>query len=110
VGYQYFKLSSMGGNVGYVAIREDTDALFLSKIYIAKKYRSRGYARKVLKFVEHSCGVKQINKIWLTVNRNNEASIKVYESLGFIKTGTQVADIGQGYVMDDYIMEKTLQR
>ena len=110
VGYQYFKLSSMGGDIGYVAIREDTDALFLSKIYIAKKYRSRGYARKVLEFIERICGDKQLNKIWLTVNRYNEASIKIYENLGFLITGTQVADIGQGYVMDDYIMEKTLQR
>jgi hypothetical protein len=42
------------------------------------------------------------------VNRNNENSIKTYERFGFDKAGTQVADIGGGFVMDDYIMEKTI--
>lgn len=27
----------------------------------------------------------------------------IYETLGFAKTRTQVADIGSGFVMDDYI-------
>jgi RimJ/RimL family protein N-acetyltransferase len=57
--------------------------------------------------MEQLCTDKNLMKIWLTVNRFNDTSIKIYESLGFLKTGTQVADIGSGFVMDDYIMEKT---
>jgi RimJ/RimL family protein N-acetyltransferase len=108
-GYQYYMISSLGGNVGYIAIREDNDSLFLSKLYIAKKYRGRGYARKFLEYIQQICEDMQLGKIRLTVNRYNEASINIYENLGFVKIGTQVADIGQGYVMDDYIMEKSLQ-
>jgi RimJ/RimL family protein N-acetyltransferase len=55
------------------------------------------------------CKEKGYHKIWLTVNRFNENTIKVYEKKGFIKTRTQVADIGNGFVMDDYIMEKTIE-
>ena len=53
---------------------------------------------------------KDINckKISLTVNRNNLNSIKAYENAGFKNTGELIQDIGHGYVMDDYSMEKFL--
>jgi ribosomal protein S18 acetylase RimI-like enzyme len=56
--------------------------------------------------LEDLCRRDGLPKIWLTVNRNNSNSIKTYESLGFVKSRTQIADIGEGFVMDDYIMEK----
>jgi RimJ/RimL family protein N-acetyltransferase len=49
-----------------------------------------------------------LNKIALTVNKNNVNSIKAYEKMGFKNVGSVVQDIGSGYVMDDYKMEKTL--
>lgn len=107
-GYLYFKLVGLAGTTGYFAIQPDSGSLFLSKIYIQKKFRGRGYARKALTFIEDYCRREGLKKIWLTVNRNNLDSIKVYESLGFYKTAEKVADIGAGYVMDDYIMEKPL--
>lgn len=107
-GYQYFMLVCLGGNAGYVAFCKDEEALFLSKIYIARKYRGRGYARKALDFIEEISKRNKVNKIWLTVNRHNDSSINIYEQLGFVISGTQVADIGSGFVMDDYIMEKAL--
>ena len=44
-------------------------------------------------------------KLQLQVNRDNKAKY-FYEKLGFEVVRTQVFDIGQGYVMDDYVMEK----
>ena len=41
----------------------------------------------------------------MTVNRNNTGSVAAYEKMGFQKVREQVAEIGGGYVMDDYIME-----
>lgn len=107
-GYQYYKLENLGGLAGYFSIHMDSDSLFLSKIYIDKKYRGRNYSRKIMGYLEQVCKENKLSKIWLTVNRENIASIAVYETLGFVKTRTQVADIGSGYVMDDYIMEKSL--
>lgn len=107
-GYFYYKLVSMAGTVGYFAIQVETDSLFLSKIYIAKKYRGRGYARKTLDFIEEYSRKKGLKKIWLTVNRKNENSIKVYHRLGFTKIEEKVTDIGAGYVMDDYVLGKEL--
>ncbi len=108
-GYEYFLLKSLGGDVGYISFHKEEKALFLSKIYIAKRFRGRGYARKVFQMLEDICRRDGLNKIWLTVNRNNNNSINTYESLGFEKSGTQIADIGGGFVMDDYIMEKMIK-
>lgn len=45
----------------------------------------------------------KLGYVYLTVNKGNERAIKVYEKFGFIKTDSIVTDIGNGYVMDDYV-------
>jgi len=45
--------------------------------------------------------------IALNVNRRNPAR-QAYERLGFAITGELVTDIGAGFVIDDYRMEKIL--
>ena len=52
---------------------------------------------------------RNLKAVWLTVNRNNSHAIEVYKHKGFIITRTQVADIGNGFVMDDYIFEKNIK-
>jgi hypothetical protein len=37
-------------------------------------------------------------------------SIKCYERLGYSKVEDIVVDIGNGYVMDDFIMSKKVER
>jgi ribosomal protein S18 acetylase RimI-like enzyme len=60
------------------------------------------------KFIE-ICKLRNLKTIWLTCNRNNTESLAVYEHLGFKKVREEVADIGNGFVMDDYIMEYEIQ-
>lgn len=107
-GYQYYQLVGPDGPAGYFAYHAVPEGLFLSKIYIAKDYRGRGYSHKVMEHLEQFADEHRLSKIWLTVNRMNASSILAYEKLGFTKAGTQVSDIGCGFVMDDYIMEKPL--
>jgi len=47
-------------------------------------------------------------KVSLTVNKYNHNSIKAYERIGFINKEELVQDIGGGFVMDDYLMEKPI--
>jgi len=44
----------------------------------------------------------------LTVNINNRQAINVYKHKGFIVAYDQKADIGNGYYMDDHVMELTV--
>lgn len=110
-GYQYYLLQADGAYAGFIGIKEEPQnkSLFLSKIYIDKEYRGLGYGSQSFAFLIDICKRKQYNKIWLTVNRQNKSSIRIYEKNGFRKAYTKVSDIGHGYVMDDYIMEKMLE-
>lgn len=104
----YYLISDQSGPVGYLAVRIEEGSLFLSKLYVLAEHRGKGAASKAMAFLESLCAEQGLNAIWLTVNRHNHASIAVYEKKGFRKVREQVGDIGNGYVMDDYIMEKTM--
>lgn len=107
-GYSYFFLCEGEEPVGYMGIKADGEKLFLSKLYLQKAHRGKGYASKAFAFLETYCRERGFSAIWLTVNRHNESTIRIYEKKGFVTIREQVADIGGGYVMDDYVMEKPL--
>ena len=44
--------------------------------------------------------------MYLTVNTGNELGIRAYRGKGFETIEAVETDIGSGYIMDDYIMEK----
>lgn len=94
--------------IGYIAVKEEEGKLFLSKLYIVKEHRGKGYANQAFSFIEALCSSLHLSHIWLTVNKNNTSSITVYKSKGFQIVREQIADIGQGYMMDDFIMEKEI--
>jgi len=105
-GYEYYLMQADGINAGYLAIRPENSKMFLSKLYLLKEHRGRGYGSRAIRFLAELCKERKLNAIWLTVNRHNASSIAVYERNGFRTVRTQVADIGGGFVMDDYVMEK----
>ena len=107
-GYRYFFLQLGDTKIGYTGIKAEDGKLFLSKIYILKPYRGHGYASQALRFLEEICHKEKLSSIWLTVNKHNDPTIAVYKKKGFQTIRTQVADIGNGFVMDDYIMEKPI--
>lgn len=107
-GYEYFLLSAKDVLVGYTGIRPDGKTLFLSKLYLLREHRKKGYAGQAFAFLERLCRERGLSSIWLTVNRFNEDTIEVYKKKGFLVLRTQVTDIGNGFVMDDYVMEKKL--
>lgn len=104
-GYAYYFICEEGKPAGYIGIVQEEDRLFLSKLYIDRAYRGHGLARKALDFLRKLCKERGLACIYLTVNRNNAGSVAAYEKMGFQKVREQVAEIGGGYVMDDYIME-----
>lgn len=107
-GYEYFLLKEDGQDVGYTAIHAEGGRLFLSKLYLRSNVRGRGYASSVIKYLESLCHERGLTAIWLTCNRFNANTLKVYDHLGFKIIRTEKADIGNGYFMDDFILEKEL--
>lgn len=106
----YYLLETDGEAFGYLAFRDEGDGLFLSKFYIRQAERGCGHGRAALQWLEQQARGRTANKIFLTVNRNNKDTITAYRAMGFSISGTQVKDIGGGFVMDDYLMEKIISR
>ncbi len=107
-GVIYFLVKEDNEFVGYIAVQQKERELFLSKIYIKLSKRRRGCGRKAVHFVEAFAKKRALTKIALTVNKNNLDSIKAYEKMGFKNLGSIIKDIGSGFVMDDFIMEKSV--
>ena len=108
LGYRYFFLQEGNEAVGYMGIQTTEGKLFLSKLYLKKAYRGKGYASQAFHFLESLCKKEQLSSIWLTVNRHNNQAIEVYQHRGFQLIRAQVTDIGQGFVMDDFVLEKPI--
>lgn len=107
--YRYYFLEEDGENFGYFALQPQNDNLFLSKIYIKDKFRGKGYAKKAFtNAIVPIAKELELPKITLTVNKYNLPSIMVYERLGFDRIKSQETDIGNGYIMDDYVYEYTI--
>lgn len=107
-GYEYYQIFDAGEFCGYCGIHPENGKLFLSKLYIKKECRGRHLATKAFQFLKDLCEKRGFASIWLTCNKHNDNSLAVYRHLGFETIDTQVADIGNGFVMDDYIMEFVL--
>ena len=104
-GYRYYMAYENDDLCGYLGIHnEENGVIFISKVYVRRDKRGMGIASKLLERLRED--YPDSVKWYLTVNRYNTSSIAVYEKRGFKITRTQVADIGSGYVMDDYIMER----
>lgn len=109
-GYEYFQIFSGEHVAGYVGIRAEQDALFLSKLYIHKEFRGQHLTRHTMEFLLNLCRERSISKIWLTCNRHNEQSLAIYKHFGFEITREEKTDIGGGYQMDDYILELVVKQ
>jgi|YelNatPaOPRAMG01_1025707.scaffolds.fasta_scaffold00028_11 RimJ/RimL family protein N-acetyltransferase len=105
-GYSYFLIEDDKNYVGYLAALPQKHELFLSKLYLKSSKRGKGLGKKAIHFLEEFALKEKLQKITLTVNKNNINSIKAYEKLGFKNSGAIIQDIGCGYVMDDFRMEK----
>lgn len=107
-GYEYYLISDENTTCGFFGFCLEKDFLFLSKIYLKCEKRGKGLGRKSIEFVEKYAKDHELSKIQLTVNKYNMTSIFIYNNLGFTKTNDVITDIGNGFVMDDFVMEKTL--
>ncbi|MFR9065367.1 MAG: GNAT family N-acetyltransferase, partial [[Clostridium] scindens] len=56
------------------------------------------------------CRERGLSKIYLTCNKHNDNTLAIYDHLGFKITDEQVADIGNGFVMDDYILTYAISK
>lgn len=109
-GYTYCWISTEGRPAAYMAYQEqkDQNKCFLSKLYVKKPYRGQKMARALMAHLVNTCRQHNIHEIYLTVNKNNNHSIEAYKKMMFQVYDAVITDIGQGFVMDDYVMHRII--
>ena len=94
--------------IGYLVCKIETEKIYISKIYLKAETRGKGLGKLLLNRAKELAKQHQKKSIYLNVNKYNVDSIAFYERNGFTKVDEGVFDIGNGYVMDDYILELVL--
>ncbi|MFN8291838.1 MAG: GNAT family N-acetyltransferase [Chitinophagaceae bacterium] len=79
----------------------------LHKIYMLPSIQGKGAGKFVIGEIIKAIARKGGQSLQLNVNRNNKAK-EFYEKLGFTVIRQEDIDIGNGYFMNDYIMEKKI--
>ncbi|MFV0362987.1 MAG: GNAT family N-acetyltransferase [Suipraeoptans sp.] len=102
--YMYNIIKNGDNAIGYFGFQIKESKLFLSKLYIKENMRGNGISRTVIEYLIGICKDKKLSCIWLTCNKGNENTLNAYRHFGFEQTDSVITDIGNGYVMDDYIM------
>lgn len=79
----------------------------LHKIYILPSLQGKGAGKFVIGEIVKAMARKGGRALQLNVNRNNKAK-DFYQKLGFNIIREEDIDIGNGYFMNDYVMEKKI--
>lgn len=107
-GAQFIFVYEGNEAVGFASYQEIEPALFkLHKLYVLPSQQGKGTGRYMIDYIIGQIKSRGANALQLQVNRGNKARY-FYEKLGFSIIRSFDFDIGNGYVMDDYVMEKKL--
>ena len=111
-GCEYYLARIDNEYVGYTALITDpaNRKMMISKLYILDRVRGTGAGTTLLGHIEDICCTRHISRLWLTVNKYNDSAISWYKHRGFSIKDAVKTDIGSGFYMDDYIMEKALDQ
>ncbi|EHQ41754.1 GNAT family N-acetyltransferase [Myroides odoratus] len=108
-GYLWELFVVEGQVFGYLdyKLMED-NRVFLSKIYLDTDQQQKGLGKIMLQHVVSFAQESKADAVYLTVNKYNAKAIEFYERNGFQCMESKTFDIGNGYVMDDYIYQLSL--
>ncbi|MGZ6123369.1 MAG: N-acetyltransferase family protein [Myxococcales bacterium] len=94
--------------LGFCGYEELRGELKLHKLYLEVEEHGRGLGTMLLRHVEQETIRRGLSKVVLGVNRFNEKAIRAYQRNGYRIREPLRTEIGGGFVMDDWIMEKPL--
>jgi diamine N-acetyltransferase len=82
----------------------------LHKLYVHPQWQRRGFGERLLKSAENAARADGARRLILTVNKKNSSALAAYLKWQFKIDGAITSDIGGGFVMDDYLLVKLIQR
>ena len=107
-GIWWDKLMVAGGMAGFASyfLTGVPGEMKLDKLYVHPRHQRRGYGGTMIAHAGEVARANGCTRLVLAVNKNNRSAIAAYLKHGFSIADAVVKDIGDGFVMDDYIMVK----
>lgn len=111
-GHQFAIANKNGKKVGYMSYEIDCNGLSKTKIhklYISPNYQRHGIGKAMVDFVAKQALLANNRALFLNVNKYNNKAIGFYKKHHFQLVKEEQIDIGDGYIMDDYVFELKLK-
>lgn len=108
--HQYLIVKDETKNLGYASYELDYKGLSITKIhkiYILPEAQGKGVGKLLMNTITTVAKENRNTSLSLNVNRDN-AAFDFYRNIGFEKVGEENIDIGDGFLMEDFIMNKKL--
>ena len=80
----------------------------LDKLYVHPEAQRQGIGSALLQHLAQRCRARGGKHLILAVNKNNAQAIAAYRKNGFEVRESVCVEIGNGFVMDDFIMARSL--
>jgi diamine N-acetyltransferase len=102
---------SQGRTVGFAAWcpAPATRQMKLEKLYVLPQHHRAGIGRALIEHVVSLARAGRCASVTLNVNRGNTGAIAAYERCGFRIKERGDFPIGNGFVMEDYVMVRDLE-
>jgi ribosomal protein S18 acetylase RimI-like enzyme len=101
------KNNELIGFGSFSRIDEEKEFFKLHKLYILPLFQGNGIGDSILNYIIDKIRLDVPVSLLLNVNRDNPA-IHFYKKKGFNIIGSEDIDIGNGFFMNDYVMEKII--
>ena len=111
VGYCSYALTDDPGEMKPPEIKPPeikSGEMKLEQLYLLPELHGQGLGKLMLRHVEEQARARGCRTLMLQTNKRNDIAIAFYRKAGFTVREEAVFDIGGGFVMDDYVMEKML--
>ncbi|TDP03383.1 GNAT family N-acetyltransferase [Flavobacterium sp. 245] len=106
----FYLISDSESTIGFIGIEHNykNEAITkIHKIYLLPETQGKGYGKLVFESIEKLASANNSSELLLNVNRFNTA-LNFYKKLGFEIKETVDIEIGNGYLMEDYVMGKNI--
>jgi|ERR1041385_8143952 ribosomal protein S18 acetylase RimI-like enzyme len=108
--HRFLLAKDVTGYLGYASYELNSNhqrKTKIHKIYVMPNAQGKGVGKELVTMIEGIASSQDNTVISLNVFRQNPA-INFYQKIGFSQTGEEKIDVGNGFVMDDFVMEKNL--
>jgi GNAT superfamily N-acetyltransferase len=109
-GHQFFLAEENGAPNGFMGIQSnypDKHSTKIHKLYVLPEIQGKGTGRLLIETAIEVAKNNRNDRLVLNVNRFNKA-VSFYQRIGFEILLEENIDIGNGYLMEDYVMERTI--